>query len=563
MQKQAETLPEEINRLQEASPSDEATAVKAREAIKAKQEVLDNARSELSKWNREAFDRLSAKEKELYNSAFSINNADPHFRSIAELTYFDKGKERKVVVPKGDVLYQFRQDVKQGKLPLVSWLASPQNFSDHPSAPWYGAWYVSEVLDILTKNPEVWKKTIFIVTYDENDGYFDHIPPFSIPDDKQPDTGKCSAGIETETEHVRLDNELKQGIPKNQAREGAIGLGFRVPLLIASPWSRGGRVCSEVFDHTSTLQFLETFVNRKYDKNIRLNNISEWRRTICGDLTSVFRPYNGSELIPLPFLDRDKNVETIYNAKFKAEPGGFKKLGDNEIAKMGSFPMLAGLQEKGIRPSCALPYELYVQRNRDMDKRRITLSFRAEDKVFGDRSTGSPFTVYAPVKYRNAQGEDETSKNWWFAVKAGDELNYSWPLSAFDGGKYHLRVHGPNGFYREFIGDEHRPALDVNVFYEKNQKSGRLTGNLILDLKNNDHIVQIVKIQDNAYKRIAQQKQIGAGQRVSLVINLAASYRWYDLSITIAGNASFKEQFAGRVETGEEGMTDPLMGTTT
>jgi phospholipase C len=112
-------------------------------------------------------------------------------------------------------LYQFRKDVNTGKLPAVSWLAGPQNFSDHPSAPWYGAWYVSEVLDILTKNPEVWKKTIFITTYDENDGYFDHVPPFFIPDAKVSGTGLVSKGIDTEVEYVRLASELKQGIPEN------------------------------------------------------------------------------------------------------------------------------------------------------------------------------------------------------------------------------------------------------------------------------------------------------------------------------------------------------------
>src|SRR3546814_20955207 len=80
-------------------------------------------------------------------------------------------------------------------MPTVTWLVPPQNFSDHPSAPWYGAWYVSEVLDILTQNPERWKKTIFILTYDENDGYFDHIQPFTSPDPLDPGTGRCPEGM--------------------------------------------------------------------------------------------------------------------------------------------------------------------------------------------------------------------------------------------------------------------------------------------------------------------------------------------------------------------------------
>ncbi len=100
------------------------------------------------------------------------------------ITYDDNGTKRTAKIPAGDVLHQFRTDVDSGKLPTVSWLVPPCNFSDHPGAPWYGAWYLSEVIDILTKNPEVWKKTIFILTYDENDGYFDHIPPFVAPDPK-------------------------------------------------------------------------------------------------------------------------------------------------------------------------------------------------------------------------------------------------------------------------------------------------------------------------------------------------------------------------------------------
>ncbi len=67
-------------------------------------------------------------------------------------------------------------------------------FSDHPTAPWFGGWWISEIVDILTKNPEVWKKTILIYTYDENDGYFDHAPSFAAADPKNRATGRASAG---------------------------------------------------------------------------------------------------------------------------------------------------------------------------------------------------------------------------------------------------------------------------------------------------------------------------------------------------------------------------------
>ncbi len=557
LQKQAETLPAEIDKIQEASPADEQAATKARAALKSKQEALDNARNELSQWNKESYEKLTAKQKTLYHSAFTINANDANYRKIVALTYLDNDVERKLNVPKGDVLHQFRKDVDTGKLPTVSWLASPQNFSDHPSAPWYGAWYVSEILAILTKNPEVWKKTIFISTYDENDGYFDHVVPFSIPDNNIPSSGKVSQGIETEIEHVRIENEIKQGIPKNQAREAPIGLGFRVPLMVASPWSRGGKVCSEVFDHTSTLQFLEHFTNKKYGKNIKINNISEWRRTICGNLTSVFTPYNGTPLEKIPFLNRDKNIETIFNAKFKEDPSAFKKLSAEEIAEITSNPSSFSLQEKGTRLACALPYELYADGVLTGDKKNFELSFAAGNDVFGKNAAGSPFTVYAPVKFIREDSIPEIGKNWSFAVKAGDRLTYQWPLNAFENDIYHLRLNGPNGFFREFKGNANNALAKVALTY---QKAGKLTGNILVNLINSDSKPLHFIISDNAYKTNEITKEVPAKSKVQITLNLEKSFNWHDFSVKVKGNSIFEERFAGRVETGLETKTDPLMG---
>ncbi len=553
LQKQVETLPAEIDKIQEASPTDEQATIKAKADLKSKQEALDNARSELKIWNKESYEKLTAKQKSLYHSAFTVNAGDPNYRKIVELNYLDNGVQRKLNVPKGDVLHQFRKDVDTGKLPTVSWLASPQNFSDHPSAPWYGAWYVSEILAILTKNPEVWKKTIFITTYDENDGYFDHVVPFSIPDSKIPSTGKVSKGIETEIEHVRIENEIKQGIPKNQAREAPIGLGFRVPLMVASPWSRGGKVCSEVFDHTSTLQFLEHFANKKFGKSIKLNNISEWRRTICGDLTSVFTPYNGTPLEKIPFLNRNKNIETIFNAKFKEDPSAFRKLSSAEIAEITENSSSFSLQEKGIRSACALPYELYANGSLTNDQRTFEINFAAGDAVFGKTAAGSPFTVQAPVKFN----DEEIGKNWSFAVKAGDSLNFQWPVKAFENGNYHLRLNGPNGFFREFKGTGNHPQGKIELGYHKTNK---LTGNVVLNLVNTSTKPLSFLIKDNAYKAKDVIKEVPANSKTQVVVNLEKSFNWYDLSVTINGNQAFEERFAGRVETGLESKTDPLMG---
>ena len=180
-------------------------------------------------------------------------------------------------------------------------------------------------MDILTKNPEVWKKTIFILTYDENDGYFDHVPSFVAADPKRPHTGGASAGIDTGLEYTYAADELAQDVDDREARTGPIGMGFRVPTIVASPWSRGGWVNSQLFDHTSTLQFLEDFVQKKFGKTVKETNISAWRRAVAGDLTSCFRPHDAREP-KLDFLDRDKFVASIQRAKSKEIPSNYAEL---------------------------------------------------------------------------------------------------------------------------------------------------------------------------------------------------------------------------------------------
>lgn len=194
--------------------------------------------------------RRTARQRRLHEKAFCTNEGDPNYRKLEEIEYQDGGVRRKLQAPAGDLLFQFRQDVRQGKLPAVSWIVPPERFSDHPGAPWCGAWMLSEVLNILTQRPEIWQKTIFILTYDENDGYFDHVPPFAVPEPGRPESGRVSEGIRADVEFWPLSRDLEKR-PASEARGGPVGLGFRVPMVIASPWSRGGHVCSQVFDHTS------------------------------------------------------------------------------------------------------------------------------------------------------------------------------------------------------------------------------------------------------------------------------------------------------------------------
>ncbi len=564
MQKKYVELPVKIDELKKqiaALPAGDKSLKKLKQQLRETQSNLDAVTKERETWKLGMFEKLSDREKSIHNKAFDTNKNDPHHRQLVSLKYNDDGTEREMQVPMGDVLHQFRDDVKSGNLPTVSWVTAPTNFSDHPSAAWYGAWYVSEVMDILTQNPEVWKKTIFILTYDENDGYFDHVPPFVAPHSHKTGTGKVSNGIDTRVEFVTLEQELeRKDFPEKYDRESSIGLGYRVPMVIASPWSKGGWVNSEVFDHTSTLQFLETFLNKKTGKSIKETNISDWRRTVCGDLTSVFRPYNGEEIPNPAFLSKDKFVEGIHKAKFKKLPDDFKVLTADEIVEINKAPHLSHYmpkQESGIKPSCALPYQLYADGKLNRDKGSFELSFTAGNEIFGKNASGAPFSVYAPGKYLQ-----ENVRTWAYTAIAGDTLTDAWPLKEFEGGSnYHLRVYGPNGFFREFKGNAADPDLEIALEYQRSaNENKKLTGNLDLKLHNLSSNTHTIEIIDHAYKTNNHKRLLEAGSKLNMVLNLANSHGWYDFSVKVSGNQNYEKRYAGRVETGNPSYSDPLMG---
>jgi phospholipase C len=501
--------------------------------------------------------QLSGEEKALFDGAFATNAADPDYHALDSLRYEFEGKQQSMKVPKGDVFYQFRKDVNEGKLPTVSWLTAPEKFSDHPTAPWYGAWYVSEVMDILTKNPEVWRKTIFILAYDENDGYFDHAPSFVAADPRRPETGGASAGVDTGLEYTYKEDELRMGVTESDARSGPIGMGFRVPLIVASPWSRGGWVNSQIFDHTSTLMFLEQFVQKKYGKAVNEENISAWRRTVSGDLTSVFRPHDPKEP-QLDYLNRDKLVVSIEKARFKEIPSNYTKLSAAQIEEINhssKHSRLMPRQEEGVRPACALPYELYADGNLSADGRSYELHLSAGDQVQGARAAGAPFNVYLRNrKEKTAKGITVAT----YAVKAGDRLTCVYPLFGFAGSHYAVEIHGPNGFYRSFAGGANSRQIGLRNSYER--KGNDLTGNVVVALHNAADKPVGIEITDNAYRTKPVSKNIEAGQEISVVMQLASSHGWYDYTVRVKGS-DMEARFAGRVETGKASFSDPQMAT--
>jgi phospholipase C len=159
----------------------------------------------------------------------------------------------------------FEDDAANDRLPQVSWIIPTSTQSEHPDyMPAAGEDFVASKIEAIASNPKVWAKTVFIFNYDENDGLFDHVPP------PTPKAGTA--------------DEFIGGLP--------IGGGFRVPCTIVSPWTAGGYVATERFDHTSVLQFLEKFTG------VEEPNITDWRRRTFGDLTSAFRFHETDTRVP-------------------------------------------------------------------------------------------------------------------------------------------------------------------------------------------------------------------------------------------------------------------------
>ncbi len=236
-----------------------------------------------------------------------------------------RARRRPCRFPRAIFFYQFRKDVNEGKLPAISWLTAPEKFSDHPTSAWYGAWYISEVMDILTKNPEVWKKTIFILTYDENDGYFDHAPSFVAADPKRPETGGASAGIDTGLEYSYKEDELRQGVAENEARIRADGHGIsraddhcfameprRMGELPALRPHLDADVSGTIHSRASTA--------RRFAKRTSARG---------GERSPAISLRSFAPMIPkkpaLDFLNRNKFVVSIEKARYKEIPSNYTK----------------------------------------------------------------------------------------------------------------------------------------------------------------------------------------------------------------------------------------------
>lgn len=391
------------------------------------------------------------------------------------------------------LLSQFGEDCATNSLPTVSYVVAPYGWCEHPAAsPDYGAHYTNAVVQALFSNPETWASTVLLINYDENDGYFDHVvPPF-------PETGTA--------------DEFVDGLP--------IGMGARVPMTIVSPWSRGGWINSQVADHTSVIRFLEQVTG------VIEPNISAWRRTVAGDLTSCFDFAHPDTSIPgtdvVPGLAQTQELVAAADADH-AKPA-------IEQPAIGAQQM--PVQRTGTAKHRTLPYRQRADATVDRRTGAVTLT------LGNDGTQGVNHLVY-PNTALPFRADPHT-------LPAGATTTWTWDTAATDG-RYDVSVYGPDRFLRRFAGtvvpgtrtDVALPRATVTTAGRANRTLRVVLGNdggaeVRYELRANDFVTH----QATAYV---------SGHAEKTVEWPVDEWGYYDVVVTANTGDGFRYRFAGRV----------------
>lgn len=371
------------------------------------------------------------------------------------------------------------------------------------------------MLDALTADPQVWSRTALLLMFDENDGFFDHMPPPAPP--SPVDGGWAGASsVSTEGEYHRHPAPGDEKYDFAELRGRPYGLGPRVPLYVISPWSRGGWVDSQVYDHTSVIRLIE----RRF--GVSAPDISPWRRAVCGDLSTAF---DFAQRDTRPFVRGLPDVSAVA-ARAAALPG----------RTVPALPegLKPAKQESGVRPARALPY-------------RPQASIAAVDVAGVDLALSCEGAAAVLHVYDRLRLEAVPRR---YTLLPGMPLRERWPLDAQ--GRYDLWLLGPNGFHRHFQGAAKTPAVQASI--------DRADGQLRLHLRNLGDSAQQVRVHGGAYAGHMPEQTLAlpAHAQTSLAWDATPTAGWYDLRISAGGSVL---RLAGRAEDGRPGTSDPAMGT--
>lgn len=418
-----------------------------------------------------------------------------------------------------------KADVLANRLPQVSWVVATAEGSEHPgpSSPASGADYIARVLDALTANPESWSKTVLLINFDENDGFFDHMPPPAVPAYTSYGSNPAQsqlAGASTVDTTGEYHHVLNGADARTHHRP--YGLGPRVPMYVISPWTKGGWVNSQVFDHTSVVRFIEARFG------VREPLISPWRRAVSGNLLSCFDFANPNDngfrqLLPETAARRAMAL-SLPNTKVPATPA----------------TLAAPVQAAGVRPARALPYELQVQAQVPAGGGQVQLRFENLGEA------GAVFHVYDRLALEQVPRR--------YTVEPGKHLEGRWNTAS----AYDLWVLGPNGFHRHIVGDV-RGAGNA-AWPEISLRAERSAGELVIDLVNNGAQPCTFELTANKYYASKPlEVRVVARSKSTIRLPLASSSNWYDYSLRVGGLPGWLRRFAGHLENGLPSISDPAM----
>ncbi|WP_305092823.1 phosphocholine-specific phospholipase C [Prescottella sp. R16] len=387
---------------------------------------------------------------------------------VADRRLYDRALHRARPGTLADV---FRADVEAGTLPQVSYLVPSAVDCEHPmtSSPASSATLVYKVLDAIASDPETWSRTAIFLNFDENDGYWDHVPPPLPPWD----------------------------VTDEWVGDEPLGLGPRVPMTVISPWTVGGYVCSQVFDHTSITQFLE----KRF--GFTQPEISGWRRTVAGDLTSAFdfdTPRARPPLTPPP-------PAPSLTPRWKPAPPQQQRM---------------PVQEKGTRPARALPYQPDADAVFDAGTRTVSVRMR---------NTGTESAHLALYPYAD---EFELPRHY-------DVLGERFDTVPVPGERYDLTMIGPNGFRREFAGSTTGPGADVQV-------------DTTIDAAARTVRVSVVNRGTVIVTAESAGNSASLAPGATRTWTVPSQQGWYDATLVLGEDPAYRRRWMGHIENGAESV---------
>jgi phospholipase C len=331
----------------------------------------------------------------------------------------------------------------------------------------------------------VWKNTALFITYDEHDGFFDHqLPPFPEPS---------------------VTDEYIEGLP--------IGPGTRVPMLICSPWTRGGYVDSNVYDHTSMLRFLAAWTG------VQPVNVTPWRESVTGDLTTAFDFEHPDFSIPagIPTLDQTWTLSQLTGGSTTPPAEGDQKM---------------PAQEPGTRPHRPTDHQPFADVTVDRGTGQVTAALTNTGKV------GVSFAVYADALL--AAGPTPVT------VLASASGSYVWDTT-LTLGKYAFSVYGPDGFLTSFAGavvPAGQNSGQVPVVTASPQYAPTATVRLTLANQGQEEISYT--LTPNDYEGSPQTVVVKGGDSATISWP-TDQYGYYDVVVTASTSDGFRRRYAGRI----------------